>query len=167
MPFLVRWPGRVAAGSTAGATICLTDLLATCAEWLGKTLPAEAGEDSVSLMPWLEQRPEARPRAPVVHHSINGSFSVREGEWKLLLAPDSGGWSAPTPGSAAARGLPAVQLYHLGRDPGEQHNEAAGQAEVVARLRGRLEEMVRDGRSTPGPAQANAAAVKIERAAGP
>ncbi len=167
VPFLVRWPGRVAPGSSSEAPICLTDLLATCAGWLGKALPPEAGEDSVSLLPQLEQRPEAPPRPPVVHHSINGSFALREGDWKLLLAADSGGWSAPTPGSAAARGLPAVQLYNLAADPAEAHNAAAAHPEIAARLRARLEQLVGDGRSTPGPPQANAVAVSLERKAPP
>ena len=42
-------------------------------------------------------------RTDVIHHSINGSFAIRAGRWKLLLAPDSGGWSAPKPGSPAAK----------------------------------------------------------------
>ena len=163
VPLLVRWPGRVLPGSTAPATVCLTDLLATCAELVGQPLPPGAGEDSVSLLPLLEQRPGAPARPLVVHHSINGSFSIREGRWKLLLAPDSGGWSAPTPGSPAALALPAVQLFDLSSDPAEQRNVQALHPEVVTRLTARLEQYARDGRSTPGPAQPNTTPVSLRR----
>ncbi|MFO0929742.1 MAG: hypothetical protein U0736_22420 [Gemmataceae bacterium] len=54
-----------------------------------------------------------------MHHSINGSFAIRQGRWKLCLCPDSGGWSAPRPGKAT-KGLPPVQLFDLQSDPGEQ-----------------------------------------------
>src|SRR5262249_48888528 len=50
-PFLVRWPGKVKAGSTCDQTVCLNDLMATCAEVVGAKLPDDAGEDSVSLVP--------------------------------------------------------------------------------------------------------------------
>jgi hypothetical protein len=44
-------------------------------------------------------------REATVHHSINGSFASRKGDWKLIFAAGSGGWSFPTPGKAE-EGLP-------------------------------------------------------------
>src|SRR5262249_22970853 len=49
IPFLVRWPGKIKAGSTSDQLICLNDLMATCAEIVGAKLPDSAGEDSVSI----------------------------------------------------------------------------------------------------------------------
>jgi len=153
VPFLVRWPGKVKPGSTSSQLTCLTDLMATCAELLGERLPDNAGEDSVSLLPALVDRDNGPLREAVVHHSINGSFAVRQGRWKLELCPDSGGWSLPRPGTAEAKKLPPIQLYDLAVDPGEQHNLHDKHPEVVARLSRLLEKYVADGRSTPGSPQ--------------
>ena len=102
-------------------------------------------------------------RAAVVHHSINGSFSIRQGNWKLELCPDSGGWSAPKPGSKEAEGLPPIQLYDLSTDIGEKLNVQDKHPEIVARLTKLLEKYVAEGRSTPGVAQKNTTPVEIFR----
>jgi arylsulfatase A-like enzyme len=220
IPFIVRWPGIVAAGSTNGGLVCLTDLLATCAEIVGATLPGNAGEDSVSLLPALRggrnaepsfakaaegrhrtadatsnnQRPipnlqpgtrnpergttatpphshtatppnghtathpDAPPapgaRPPVVHHSINGFFAIRDGRWKLCLCAGSGGWSQ-------GGGAESPQLYDMAADEAETNNVAAAHPEIVARLTSDLERIVAEGRSTPGPRQPNDGAVDI------
>jgi len=164
VPFLVRWPGHVRPGSTCDQLIGLVDVLATCADILGVRLPASAGEDSVSFLPALLDAAPRPLREALVHHSINGSFAIRQGRWKLALCPDSGGWSAPRPGSREARNLPPVQLYDLSADIGEQTNLQGQHPEVVARLRRLLEEYVARGRSTPGQPQHNDREVRIETA---
>lgn len=167
IPFLVRWPGKVQAGSTCGQLICLTDLLATCADLLGVRLPDNAGEDSVSILPALLGQAAGPLREAVVHHSINGSFAIRQGPWKLELCPGSGGWSAPRPGSPAERGLPPVQLYDLETDVGETANVQDQHPEIVERLTALLEKYVAEGRSTPGAKQINTTPVEIRKASGP
>jgi arylsulfatase A len=161
VPFIARWPGRVRAGSKTDQLVCLNDLMATCAEITGAKLPDHAGEDSVSFLPVLEGRATAPVRTSLVHHSINGSFAIREGNWKLALSPSSGGWSAPRPGTPAARQLPPAQLYDLTRDPGETNNLASSHPQIVTRLTALLEQQVREGRSTPGARQTNTVPVKI------
>ncbi len=166
IPFLARWPGRIKPGSTSKQLICLNDLMATCAELLGATLPANAGEDSVSILPALLGRDNSPLREAVVHASINGRFAIRQGNWKLVLCAGSGGWSSPKDDQARAKGLPECQLYDVQTDLGEQKNLQAERPEVVARLTALLEKYVADGRSTPGPAQKNDAAVDIYKRPG-
>ncbi|HUY33703.1 MAG TPA: sulfatase-like hydrolase/transferase [Pirellulales bacterium] len=164
VPFIVRWPTKVKPGTKSDQTICLTDLMATCAELLGAKLPDDAGEDSVSLLPALLGQAVAPLREAVVHHSVNGSFAIRQGKWKLALCPDSGGWSKPTPGSVEASELPAVQLYDLAADIGERNNVQGEHPQVVARLTKLLERYVAEGRSTPGSRRKNTRQVDIGRA---
>lgn len=161
IPFLVRWPARVKAGGKSDQLLCLTDLMATAADLVGAKLPATAAEDSVSFLPALLGADKAPLREAVVHHSINGSFAIRQANWKLELCRDSGGWSEPKPGSPKAAGLPSVQLFDLAKDIGEQTNVQEQHPEVVARLRKLLEKYVADGRSTPGAPQQNAVPVQI------
>jgi arylsulfatase A-like enzyme len=151
VPFVVRWPGQVPAGTRCSQPIGQVDLLATCAEILNLTLPDSAGEDSVSILELLRGGEAPPPRREIlVHHSFNGSFAVRQGRWKLLLAPDSGGWSEPKPGSSEAAGLPRFQLYDLASDPAETKNLSGDNPDVVRRLGRALWESIERGRSTPG-----------------
>ena len=165
IPFIVRWPDRLKAGGRSAQTICLTDLMATCGDILGTKLPDNAGEDSVSILPALLGADKAPLHEALVHHSINGSFAIRQGKWKLELCPDSGGWSEPKPGSAAAKDLPKVQLYDLVADIAETKNVQAEHPEVVKQLTALLEKIIANGRSTPGPKQANDAKIIVNKAA--
>ncbi len=165
IPFIARWPGRVAAGSTTDQLVCLNDFMATCGDILGATFPSNAAEDSVSLKPVLLGQAKVPIREALVHHSINGSFAIRQGNWKLGLCSSSGGWSAPRPGTPAAKKLPATQLYDLSRDIAETNNVASAHPEIVARLGALLERYVAEGRSTPGPRQTNTVPVKIRKEA--
>ncbi|TWU18050.1 sulfatase family protein [Allorhodopirellula heiligendammensis] len=154
IPFIVRWPGQVAAGSTCDQTICLTDLFATLSELTGETLPAGSAEDSVSFLPALSGEPIASTRDGVIHHSISGHFGYRQGKWKLLLAKGSGGWSSPTEKQVAADS-PIAQLYDMESDPAETTNQYASQPEVAARLIALLKADIARGRSTTGPESRN------------
>ena len=159
----MRWPDRVKAGSRSDQLVCLVDLLATCADLLEVKLPANAGEDSVSLLPAFFGTAAAPLHEAVVSHSINGSFAIRQGRWKLELCPDSGGWSDPKPGSKAAQTLPPVQLYDLLPDVGERTNVWQLHPEIVAQLTRLLEKYVADGRSTAGPSTVNDVPVKLRK----
>lgn len=161
VPFLVRWPAKVRGGGKSEQIICLTDFMATVADIVGAALPETSAEDSVSFLPALLGTDKAPLREAVVHHSVIGSFAIRQANWKLELCRDSGGWSDPKPGTPKALELPAVQLYDLARDIGERTNLQEQHPEVVARLTKLLEKYVETGRSTPGAPQPNAVPVQI------
>lgn len=166
VPFVVRWPARVKAGSVSDQLVCLTDVFATIAEVLGASLPSSACEDGISFAPVMlgESSSKGPRREAIVSHSINGSFAIREGIWKLALCPGSGGWSAPRPGRDDASKLPPVQLFNLAVDLGERDNLQADHPEIVARLTKTLEGYVAEGRSTPGPRQPNAVPIDLFKA---
>jgi arylsulfatase A-like enzyme len=153
VPFVARWPGKIPAGKHSDQVICLTDLMATVAELMGTSLDPSAGVDSYSILPALLGEDEGPLREATVHHSINGSFAIRKGDWKLILCPDSGGWSDPKPGSPGIETLPPVQLYNLQKDVGETDNLYGQFPEVLEELSALLEKYIKEGRSTPGPVQ--------------
>jgi len=140
MPFIVRWPGRVKAGTVSDQTICFTDLLATFADICGAKLPAGAGPDSFSILPVLEGRqPEGKPiRGPIVMQAGSSpAMMIRSGDWKLINQLGSGGFSQPKtikPGP----GDPAGQLYNLRADRAETNNLYLKHPEIVARLEAEL-----------------------------
>jgi arylsulfatase A len=161
VPFFVRWPGKVKAGTQNAQLVCHVDLMATCGEILGVKLPENAGEDSMSFLPAMLGIDNASLRRNVVHHSINGRFAVREGPWKLCLCPGSGGWGKPGDADAAKQGLPEVQLYDLSTDIAETKNVSTEHPDIVAKLTKKLEDSIANGRSTPGLKQTNDAAIVI------
>lgn len=163
VPFIVRWPAKVKAGQTTGQLACLTDFTATAADITGANLPDNAAEDSFSFLPALLGESGKAMRQSIIHHSINGSFAIREGDWKLELCAGSGGWSDPRPGSPGEKELPDTQLYNLVSDIAEKNNLQADKPEIVARMTAQLEQIVSTGRSTPGAPQKNAVKVVLRK----
>lgn len=146
VPFVVRWPGRVKAGTTCDQTICHTNLLATCAEILEAKLPAAAGEDSFSIVPLMSGKaadPSIYPS--VVHQASNGTLAIRRGPWKLVMGPPGG----------------SDQLYDLKKNLPETKNVAADQPKVAEELAVLLQRAIDEGRTTPGAEQKNDVAVPL------
>ncbi|MBJ6368783.1 sulfatase family protein [Snuella sedimenti] len=155
VPFIVKWPEMVKAGSVSGKTICTTDLFATCADIVNAKLTDNEAEDSFSMLPLLTNNEKMFKREATIHSSINGSFAIRQGDYKLVMAPGSAGWSFPKPNSKDVASLPEIQLYNLVTDPGETQNIYNEHPEKVAKLKALLQKQILEGRSTPGEAQKN------------
>ncbi|MFM7932320.1 MAG: sulfatase/phosphatase domain-containing protein, partial [Pirellula sp.] len=132
MPLIVRWPAQIHPGTRCDQLVGLNDWMATCADLVGATLPANAGEDSVSLRS-LFTEPNHAVRDHLVHHSINGKFALREGDWKLIRFY-----------GRADDGSDEHELYDLSSDPGERLNVFNEKPEIVARLRRLLDEFLLD-----------------------
>ncbi len=154
VPFIVRWPGKTAAGSKSDQLICLVDFFATAADIIGQPVPAGSCEDSVSFLPALSGEKIVSTRHGVVHHSSSGHFAYRQGPWKLALARASGGWSSPTEAKAPAD-WPKGQLYHMEDDIGESTNLFESKPEIVSQLLDFLQADIERGRSTAGPESSN------------
>ena len=148
IPFILRWPDRVEAGSVSDEIICLTDLLATCAALTGADLPVNAGEDSYNIMPAILGEALAHPiREATVHQADDGSLSIRQSRWKLEMCAGSGGRSSPTQTEAQEMNLPDVQLYDLQKDIAETTNVREDHPYVVRQLSALLERYKHQGRS--------------------
>ena len=150
IPFLARWPNQIEAGSSSDETICLTDLLKTCAAINDVNLTSLAGEDSYNILPALVGDNLDSPiREATIATAGNGAFSVRQGRWKLELTGSTGGYGNIAEEEVIAQGLPSVQLYDLENDIGETNNLYAEYPDVINRLTALLEGYRASGRSTP------------------
>lgn len=148
-PFIARWPDAVEAGTTCDETICQTDLLATCTELAGASVPADAGEDSYNIAPALLGEDYEGPiREATIHHSLHGHFAIRQGPWKMIPTLGSGGFTDPVDPDPASDG-PNGQLYNLEEDPQEQNNCWTERQDIVERLFNLLERYDREERSAP------------------
>jgi arylsulfatase A-like enzyme len=152
VPFLVRWPGKVKPGTVSDVTVCTTDFMATFADILEASdkIPENAAEDSFSFLSSLNG--EAKAIRPfTIHHSINGTFAIRKGDWKLILDANTGGGWSSGPKTPARN----VQLYNLKEDPAETTNLEDSNPEKIKELVDELATAFRNGRTTPGPKQSN------------
>ncbi|MBU3666545.1 MAG: arylsulfatase [Chthoniobacterales bacterium] len=160
MPFVVRWPGVVKPGSVCDQLVQQTDLLRTIADVLGTTLPDNAGEDSVSLLPLLKGG-NTPVREFAVSTSGPGVPALRHGSWKYIAAPGSGDRRDADNRRVPGEARHPVQLYDLANDLGETKNLATEQPAKLAEMRALLEQLIVQGRSTPGARQKND--TKVER----
>ncbi len=143
VPLLVRWPGKVQAGSASDRMVCLTDLMATLAEITGQELEWNAGEDSYSFLPFLTgDEATSDVRDNMVVQSVSGKYSIRKDNWILLLCKGSGGWSSP-----GEKGDPEGSLYDLAEDPGETNNLYSEYPEKVEELTKLLDMYQKERRS--------------------
>jgi len=154
VPYIVMWAGKIKPAKSK-KIICSTDFFATAADIINADIPDDVAEDSFSFLSALGLKSTAEQRKSIVHHSINGSFALRKGDWKVCFCPGSGGWSDPKPNSKAAKELPNVQLYNLSTDIGEKNNLQSEHPEIVKEFKEELMSVIDNGRSTKGVKQAN------------
>lgn len=156
VPFMVRWPSRIAAGQVTDQMTNTTDIMATLASATGYTLPDEAATDSFDMLPaMIGTQPEGQSIRPhLLTQSFRGQFQLRVGDWKYLDHMGSGG-NGYDKGNMLTYALPEKapdatgQLYHLGKDPGETTNLFFKEAERREAMQALLNELKKSGRSAP------------------
>ena len=156
VPFIVRWPGRVKAGTTSAELLSLTDVMATIAAITGAELPRDSAEDSFDFLPVLAGKATAPVRPYLLTQAFGGArtLSIRRGHWKYLDHRGSGGNGydkgelAPYALTDTAPEAPG-QLYDLKSDPGETANLFSKRPEITAELKTLLEKSKSSGRSRP------------------
>jgi arylsulfatase A-like enzyme len=130
VPTVAWWPGRIAPKSVSDAVAGTIDLLPTFVALAGGKVPAEPVIDGRDLSPVLFGTSKESPRA--AHYYFNGYVlqAVRQGRWKLAVAPQVDPFGKTT----AADSTTNPRLYDLDADIGEMTNVAARHPDVVARL---------------------------------
>ncbi len=170
VPFIVRWPGRVPAGTTSNHFLSTNlDLLATFAAITAQSLAADEGRDSFNVLPALT----GSPAKPIREHLVIApnaakNVAIRSGAWLYISAqgdggfggirggPGSVGFSQRTNSDITADGkikpdAPATQLYHLGDDPQQTKNVVRENPAVAARLAALIAEQRASTRTAPSP----------------
>lgn len=131
VPFIIRWPENVKPGDQCDIPISLTDMMATFAEFLNYSLPDNAAEDSINILPAILAKDAQKIRRPALitdtggHVSELGNFSIRNGKWKLIeLNP------RPNNPKKTAK----YELYNMEKDPYETNNLAEVYNEIVEEM---------------------------------
>ncbi len=129
IPFIARWPGKIKGGSESDQLVCLTDLMATCAEIVNFQLPYNSAEDSYSHLDALLGVDKDEGRDQLICQSVSGMYSIRKDNWKLIMGRGSGGWTYE-----GKPDEPEGQLYDLSTDIGEKNNLYTEYPEKVKEL---------------------------------
>jgi len=138
VPAIMRWPGRIAPGSTCRRMASTIDVLPTVAAITGAALPARP-IDGVSLLPLLEGDPSANPRETFYFYYGRELRGVREGRWKRVYEHRTRSYVGVEPGRDGLPGpyafptVPAA-LYDLETDVAETTDVSADHPDVIARL---------------------------------
>jgi len=121
IPFIARWPGRIAAGGVSRTPAAFYDLLPTFCALAGAAVPKDV--DGRSLVPTL-----TGSSTDPVHDFLyweffsgGGQQAVRMGDWKGVRV-------------GLLQGKTAVELYDLSKDVGEKDDVASKNPEVAKRM---------------------------------
>ena len=157
VPYLVRWPGHVPAGSVCDEPLSLADTLATVAAVVGEDLPPkdQGAEDSYDMLPaWLGAEHDSPIRPDLILHSADANFAIRRGRWKWIEGDFHPETRAGSLKIRADQYKP--QLYDLESDIAETTEVSRENPEVVKELSALLERYRQGGysRELPPPSPA-------------
>lgn len=116
VPFLIAWPGSLAAGAVENRPVSAIDVFATALGVAGVAIPTDRPYDSVDLMPFLTGKNSEAPHQRLYWRS-GAQWAIREGDWKLVRM----------------RSKPD-ELYNLADDIGEKTDLSRAEPAVTARL---------------------------------
>ena len=119
VPFVARWPGKIAPGRVSEHLGYFPDVLPTIAEIAGATAPADV--DGLSLLPELVGEAAAgrkQAQHDYLYWEINGWTAIRQGAWRAVQPKADQPW----------------ELYDLSADPSESRDLAAVKPEILKRL---------------------------------
>lgn len=173
-PCIMRWPGKIPAGSVCDEPVMTIDILPTVASLIGADLPKHK-IDGLDIWPLMAGEPGAKSPHEVLYfyYKQNDLEALRSGKWKLIFPhtyrsltgkPGRDGRSA-----GYSQVMSGLELYDLENDIGEEHDVAEQHPDVVKRLQA-LGEKARDDlgdRLTKRKGKNRRPAGKIESTTGP
>lgn len=141
VPMIVRWPGRIKAGSVSAVPWYFADAFPTLAELAGATALAPNDLDGKSVLPTLlgGAQPELSERAMYWEaHKFFGFYQVvRKGDWKLIRWTKQGPRQHPLGDVDPVLPddqYPMLELFNLAEDHTEENNLADSGHEKLAEL---------------------------------
>tara|TARA_R110001592_G_scaffold100568_3_gene285402 strand:- start:46086 stop:47585 length:1500 start_codon:yes stop_codon:yes gene_type:complete len=153
VPFIVKWPGKIKAGSVSQETISQIDLMATLAEITNADLPDNAAPDSYNLLPVFKSEPYPAPlREATVHNTYATKWGIRKGKW-LYIDDSTGGHRSLPESFKALKGYSHFEtaglLFDLEEDPEQRVNLYLENQEMVKEMETLLQKYRQSDRTVP------------------
>ena len=130
-PCVAWWPGRIKAGSVSSELASTLDLLPTCLALAGVEPAKDRVLDGVDVGPALFGTGPS-PREIMFFYRGARLYAVRKGPWKAHFTTQAGYRDKPHPQDPPL-------LFHLDRDPSEQHDVAKQNPKVLADIQAEAE----------------------------
>ena len=139
-PLIVRWPGRIPAGSVCHDMATMMDFLPTFAHITGAKIPSDRIIDGKDMFPLLTDKNAKSSYSFLCYYGRDGELAaIRKGKWKLHLLEPSEKWAGKQPVIEALLNTkpttPLPWLYDLSKDIGETRNVADSNPKIVRQLR--------------------------------
>jgi arylsulfatase A-like enzyme len=145
VPCIMRWPGRIPAGSVCGEIASTLDLLPSMASELGVTPKNEVDGSPLQSLLLGEKREDA---FAYLYYNVKGKpAALRVDNWKLIFDVPAGGTAESHEKQRYAGGLSEPELYDLSSDIGEKQNLYSQAPERAAAMKARADEWIRSIRS--------------------
>ena len=137
VPTIVRWPGKIKAGSESDRVTGFEDWMPTLLSLVGQSEFVPEGIDGIDFAPTLKgKEQESRPYLYREFGGYGGQQAIRVGDWKAVR-------------QGMSKGNLKVQLYNLGDDISEANDVAAKNPDVVERLTNMMTEVRTPSREFP------------------
>lgn len=132
MPCIIRWPGRVPAGTTSDDLCSMMDFLPSFASLAGAPMPAKPIDGHDMNGQWFATKSVASPYddSGFFYYHMHQLQAVRAGDWKLYLPLEN----KTTLGKAAKPQSQVLALYDVRHDLAEEHEAAAAHPDIVQKL---------------------------------
>ena len=140
-PCIMRWPGKIPAGTTCNQIAGNIDILPTFAKLTGVEPAKDRVLDGRDITPLMFNSNAGPVRDTHLYIGGNQAAAIRQGDWKLFLKGDGANKKAKKAAGTETKppkGGPVPSLYNLATDPGETQDVAAANREIVARLKQEL-----------------------------
>ncbi|MEQ9285770.1 MAG: arylsulfatase [Cyclobacteriaceae bacterium] len=129
VPFVMKWPGKIRAGSVSDEVVSQVDVMATIASILKLEIPDKAASDSYDLLPVLMGEKYTSPiREATVHNTFANTWGLRQGKW-LYINNNTGGHTKMPESFKTLRQYKdfeeEVLLFDMEEDPGQRVNISA------------------------------------------
>lgn len=144
VPFIVKWPAKIKAGSIATETISQVDLMTTLVKISGASLPEMAAPDSYDITPVLMSENYSSPlREATIHNTYANTWGIRKGKW-LYINDSTGGHRKLPAAFKALKGYSDFEteglLFDMEKDVEQRVNLFNDFPDKVQELKGLLDQ---------------------------
>jgi len=138
VPFLIKWPEKIEAGSVSDEVISQVDIMATLASIVGVELPENAAPDSYDFSPILKGESYPSPlRETTIHNTYESIWAIRKGDWLYIDSPTGGHRELPA-SFKELRGYSDFEtdglLFNMKDDPEQRVNLYLEYPEIATEL---------------------------------
>lgn len=154
VPFIVRWPNVIKAGTVSDETISQVDLAATFAAIIGYDLSKKEGIDSYNLLPLLKGKQYSQPiRLATVQNTFKDRYAIRQGDWLYINSQTGTARKDAPKWFQEKRGYKPFKtsglLFNLKNDPAQKNNLFKAHPEKVKTMQGLLTRYLNGHASAP------------------